>query len=330
MAKITSSSEGGDSAPVLSASALSKLSEKINAGVQSSKTEKKKPKARKEKKLATTTNVPVKAQEPPKANVVSKPVKTTIPVNTKFTKPDNSHKHEASRGKKRDRNGSVKSGGAKLVITGTNNTVLQPRKTPKKKALLEEILALGGTEEDFALIEDLDSNSDEEETVIVEKSKGKAANKQEIEDFMKEIGLGKTEAAIVEDDEVEEDNEGDDEGDVEADDESEEDVKTKAKAQAPPKVSTSASKDMGPKSKHLVSTIMSSCVVNPNNIRFWNLAPTGMRTIYNPFQLALKVLDLHNISPCSNVRKSYLPKKIHHIQPIICPKVQTVNSCHKL
>lgn len=261
MAKINSSSGDGDSAPVLSASALSKLSEKINAGVQSSKTEKKKkPKARKEKEKKSTISTPTptvpKPQQALKVNGAPKPVASNIPVNTKFTKADTSHKHESSRGKKRDRNGSVKdsrrpqSAGAKLVITGTNNTALQPRKNPKKEALLKAILELEGTEADLELVGDVDSNSDEEETVIPEKSRGKSANKQEIEDFMKEIGLGKNEVSIVEDDDVEE--EEDDAEASGADNESNEEDRI----DAPPKVSTSASKDMGPKSKHLVGIFM--------------------------------------------------------------------------
>ncbi|KAF8542053.1 CBF/Mak21 family-domain-containing protein [Trichophaea hybrida] len=95
-----------------------------------------------------------------------------------------------------------------------------------KEALLAEIIELGGTEDDLALVDGIESDDDDEEVVVEDSGKAKDVKKTDIEAFMKEIGLqgGKTqEVDDSEEEEEEEEEEDEDMGDDESDEEEEDD-----------------------------------------------------------------------------------------------------------
>jgi ribosome biogenesis protein MAK21 len=91
-----------------------------------------------------------------------------------------------------------------------------------KAALLKEMIELGGTEEDLALIDGISSDDEEEEVVqIKESGKPKDVKMTDIEAFMKEIGLQGNKLPDVEEDEIEEEEEESDEDDFDGDEEDE-------------------------------------------------------------------------------------------------------------
>ncbi|EPS42897.1 hypothetical protein H072_3144 [Dactylellina haptotyla CBS 200.50] len=227
---------------------LSKLTERIKAGAKDSKgprnpkktSRDQKPKPRPNRHPATSANA------------------TKIQINGRGSQLG--RLSDDTRGKKRDRSGSViesnptapaskthirfDDGGEattknsppkKIAKTENESSVQKKGGNATKEMLLQEIIALGGTEEDLDLVGELDTDSEEEETVVKETGKVKNANKSDIEAFMKEIGLvgaNFESAKVVEDDNEEEDGEGewtedeegedDDEGDDEDDGDEEE------------------------------------------------------------------------------------------------------------
>ncbi|KAK6542118.1 hypothetical protein TWF694_007885 [Orbilia ellipsospora] len=246
---------------------LSKLTQRIEAGVKDSKRKKD------SKNKATKPPPPTAAkQNGEKIQVAGK----------------NTYHNDDKRGKKRDRSGSIilntpaaapptsakkhirfDDDGEDVTTTTTTTTTTSPPKKvaktsteaavspsngsgekSKKDILLQEIIALGGTEEDLDLVEGLDTDS-EEETVVKETKPVKGANKKDIEAFMKEIGLlgaNFDHSKVVEDEEAEEEvddewtEEEDGEEDGEGDEESEgsndgedgnDDIKSPIAAQRP-------------------------------------------------------------------------------------------------
>ncbi|KAA8894092.1 CBF/Mak21 family-domain-containing protein [Sphaerosporella brunnea] len=94
-----------------------------------------------------------------------------------------------------------------------------------KAALLKEMIELGGTEEDLALIGEISSDDEEQEVVhIKETGKQKDVKTTDIEAFMKEIGLQGSKIPDVEEDEVDGEEEDSDEEDFDEDEEDEEDA----------------------------------------------------------------------------------------------------------
>ncbi|KAK6529280.1 hypothetical protein TWF281_008458 [Arthrobotrys megalospora] len=179
---------------------LSKLTQRIEAGVKESKGGSKSKKEHKEQKPKDKTAAP----HPTKQNGAK------IQVNGKASQL--AQPGDDTRGKKRDRSGSVidnkapapaKKTHIKFNDDGKAATVGSPRVTKKdnavpaateggkskKDALLQEIMALGGTQEDLDLVGELDTDSDQEETIVKETGKVKSATSKDIEAFMKEIGL---------------------------------------------------------------------------------------------------------------------------------------------
>ncbi|KAF3939438.1 hypothetical protein ABW19_dt0202514 [Dactylella cylindrospora] len=219
---------------------LSKLTQRIEAGLSEPN---KSSKPSKQPKTKTNGN-----RLPPTERNGSK-----LQINSRGPKP--ADRKDDQRGKKRDRNGSVIQSGPqtlpkkthiKFGDDGVANAVPKTIATPsekdekpkpnegstdsksKKDALLKEIIALGGTEEDLDLVDGVDTDSEEEETVVKETGKVKNTSKKEIEDFMKEIGLTaatfETEKVVDdaevpegESDEWTEDEESEDGSEVEAD-----------------------------------------------------------------------------------------------------------------
>jgi len=94
-----------------------------------------------------------------------------------------------------------------------------------QEALLKEILELGGTAEDLALVDGIASDEDEEEGLVVKESgKPKDVQVADIEAFMKEIGLANAELLDVDDEVSEAGDDSDEEadsGEVEDEDKSE-------------------------------------------------------------------------------------------------------------
>ncbi|KAK6510429.1 hypothetical protein TWF506_009537 [Arthrobotrys conoides] len=183
---------------------LSKLTQRIEAGVKESKGASKSKEQKEQKPKDKTTAPPSTKQNGAR-----------IQVNGKANQLD--QPRDDTRGKKRDRSGSVidnktapkkvapaKKTHIKFDDDGkTTATVESPKTTKrdtaapiasgasksKKDILLQEIMALGGTQEDLDLVGELDTDSDEEETVVKETRKAKNTSTKDIEAFMKEIGL---------------------------------------------------------------------------------------------------------------------------------------------
>ncbi|KAF3917065.1 hypothetical protein ABW20_dc0100371 [Dactylellina cionopaga] len=209
---------------------LSKLTQRIQASAKESK------ELSKLKKDAKDQISKLKRNDTPS----TKPIAGKIQINGKanpLAQPS-----DDKRGKKRDRSGSVieskpiapppKKTHLRFDDDGKATTTAPAKSAPpkfnkkdsdapgvngggksKKDALLQEIVALGGTEDDLNLVEGLDTDSDEEETIIQETKKVKTASKKDIEAFMKEIGLAGAnfeDAKFAADDEVEEEAEGKD------------------------------------------------------------------------------------------------------------------------
>ncbi|KAF3168361.1 hypothetical protein EYR41_005403 [Orbilia oligospora] len=184
---------------------LSKLTQRIEAGVKESKGASKSKKEHKEQKPKDKTTAPPSAKQNG----------ARIQVNGKASQL--AQPSDDTRGKKRDRSGSVidntaaptkvapaKKTHIKFDDDGETTATVESTKPTKKDtaapaadgtvkskkdALLQEIMALGGTQEDLDLVGELDTDSDEEETIVKEAGKVKNASAKDIEAFMKEIGL---------------------------------------------------------------------------------------------------------------------------------------------
>lgn len=90
-----------------------------------------------------------------------------------------------------------------------------------KDALLKEIVELGGNAEDLALVEGIESDDDQEE-VVIESGKAKDIKKNDIEAFMKEIGLQAGKLPEMDDDEEDEEEEEEEEEEQAEEEEEEE------------------------------------------------------------------------------------------------------------
>ncbi|KAK6335227.1 hypothetical protein TWF718_010662 [Orbilia javanica] len=218
---------------------LSKLTQRIEAGVKESKGASKSKKEQKEQKPKDRTAAPPSTRQNG----------ARIQVNGKSSQLAQSS--DDTRGKKRDRTGSVidnkaapaKKTHIKFDDDGKTTATVEPSKATKKDnnaptksegskskkdVLLQEIMALGGTQEDLDLVGELDTDSDQEETVVKETGKVTNATAKDIEAFMKEIGLTAAvseaaksvdEAEVAEEEEEwTEDEEGEGEGEGEDED----------------------------------------------------------------------------------------------------------------
>ncbi|KAL3458822.1 CBF/Mak21 family-domain-containing protein [Aspergillus heterothallicus] len=139
-------------------------------------------------------------------------------------KPDSKSKSSSDRnnqGKKRDRNGVVIARDEKK-----QDKTLKPTSTDGDDTLRQEILALGGTEEDFEMLAGVDSE-EEEDADATNKSKGKsdeASLRKELSSML--AAAGQFVPDDLEDEDIEEDavDEEDDAGTEEAEDEDEDEV----------------------------------------------------------------------------------------------------------
>ncbi|KAL2819005.1 CBF/Mak21 family-domain-containing protein [Aspergillus cavernicola] len=158
-------------------------------------------------------------------NVKSKAAPTEDAKNNKqsATKSDSksgSNSDKSNKGKKRDRNGEVIARDAKKDDGKTQNS--NSDKGDGDDTLRQEILALGGTEEDFEMLAGVDSES-EVEDANASKSKGRSAE----ESLRKELSSMLAAAGqVVPDDIEEEDLEEEEAEDEEADDDEEEEAES--------------------------------------------------------------------------------------------------------
>lgn len=118
----------------------------------------------------------------------------------------------SAQGKKRDRNGDVIARGEQKGDQKKQGKPEGPKKNIKNDTLREEILALGGTEEDLELLDGVDSESEVEGAP----SKGKKGGD---EDLRKELSKMLEAAGHVVPDDLE-----DDEAEAEADEDEEDDI----------------------------------------------------------------------------------------------------------
>lgn len=158
------------------------------------------------------------------ANNKSKPTPKEAPKqNNKQAAPAQAAKRGSdadknNQGKKRDRNGDVIARGGKKEAEKPKPT--KSNESDENEALRQEILALGGTEEDFDLIADLESDSEVEGA----KEAPKKSNNKSDDDLRKELSsmlaaAGQVVPDDLPDDEVEDEAEAEDEDAGEEDEE---------------------------------------------------------------------------------------------------------------
>ncbi|KAL5045810.1 hypothetical protein BDW71DRAFT_198055 [Aspergillus fruticulosus] len=144
---------------------------------------------------------------------------------TKFDSKSQPPSDKNVKGKKRDRNGDV--------IENKESGKSKSDKNDDNDTLRQEILALGGTEEDFDLLAGVDSESEVEDAKPSKKSQGSA------EDLRKELSsilaaAGQVVPDDLADDEVEEVEDGEDEDDDEDGEDEEADEAESAEEQSSP------------------------------------------------------------------------------------------------
>lgn len=153
----------------------------------------------------------------------NKPQPSTENASTKKDKPVSpkaDKKQDSAHGKKRDRNGDVIAREEK----GNKNKQEKPDATKKASGkndtLREEIMALGGTEEDLNLLEDVDSESEVEGATS--KKGGDADLRKELSKMLEAAGHVVPED--IPDEEVEEEEEEEEEADEDEDEADEQDA----------------------------------------------------------------------------------------------------------
>ncbi|KAL7273675.1 RNA-binding ribosome biosynthesis protein mak21 [Rhizina undulata] len=207
--------------PVFSADALSKLTQRIQIGFDGAKNKvkghkvsggKDKGKGEKDdpKKSAKKSQEPAKSENFKKQEFNPASVANAIATGGKKRARDskgdsNPKKNTPSKPKSSSANGTPKTKDGLPKKAGKKAGI-------DKEALLKEIVELGGTQEDLDLVEGVDSNSDEEETVIPESGKDVKDVKKALENFMKEIGLDARKSVEADGGEDEQDEEWQDEG----------------------------------------------------------------------------------------------------------------------
>ncbi|OGM47550.1 CCAAT-box-binding transcription factor [Aspergillus bombycis] len=197
---VNDSNTGADAVPQFEESAFAGLRQKIEQRLKNQNAAKQKPK---NNKKAAPNDTPNKNNEaPPKPD-------------TRRADTDKNNK-----GKKRDRNGEV--------IAREDKNASGKEKSSKSKeadqsdALRQEILALGGTEEDYNMLAGVDSESEVEDAKNTSKGSG---SKSEEDALRKELsGILAAAGQVVPDDiaDDEEDEAGQDEDDEEVEDDNEE------------------------------------------------------------------------------------------------------------
>lgn len=174
----TSTKPGGDSLPKFDENALSALTAKIEKGFGGSKDES-------QIKSDAVNGKQKEGKSDKKSKTANAKSKDKVP--------------ELVRGTKRDAQGNAKSNGKAAPKDKSAKSKYQNGDKDARAVLLEEILALGGTEEDLDLVADAFSSDEDEET----KPAGKTDQsfKKDLAAFV--AGLGIEGAVVAEDDEEE-------------------------------------------------------------------------------------------------------------------------------
>jgi ribosome biogenesis protein MAK21 len=239
---VATSSNDVAAAPELSADALSKLTQRIQIDFEKAKTnggnnntpENKKEKKKEKKKNAKNERAEEKKPENGKPSPAAAKKRAPMPPQEDHFKV--SAKPAQKPPQQKPQNSKPKPAGDKpkpqWKPERTKPAPAPAAKDPfpkkagsgriDKAALLKEMIELGGTEEDLALIDGITSDDEEEEVVqIKETGKPKDVKMTDIEAFMKEIGLQGNKLPDVEEDEVVEEEEESDEDDFDGDEKDE-------------------------------------------------------------------------------------------------------------
>ncbi|KAJ5689883.1 Ribosome biogenesis protein NOC1 [Penicillium macrosclerotiorum] len=185
-----------------------------------------------------------KKNNKPNASIETTPAKKEKNAGSKFDK-----KQESGLGKKRDRNGDVIARDEKIGGKEKQNKFAGSKNSSNDDKLREEIMALGGTEEDLDLLAGVDSESEVEGTT----SKGDDDLRKELSKMLEAAGHVvpedlKEDEVEEEEEEEEDDQEQGSEGDSEDASEPEEDVSDVSDVEeAPPAPKKSDAKANEPK-----------------------------------------------------------------------------------
>ncbi|KAB8257705.1 CBF/Mak21 family-domain-containing protein [Aspergillus pseudonomiae] len=233
---VNDSNAGADAVPQFEESAFAGLRQKIEQRLKDQNAAKQKPK---NNKKAASNDTPKKNNE------------ATFKPDTKRTDTDKNNK-----GKKRDRNGEVIAREDKNASGREKSS--KPKEADQSDALRQEILALGGTEEDYNMLAGVDSESEVEDAKNTSKGSGgksvEDALRKELSGILAAAGqvvpddiaddeedeagqeLEEEEEEGKDDDDEEEEDMEDDEADIDAEDdnESEEEDQESSDEDVPP------------------------------------------------------------------------------------------------
>ncbi|KAE8355583.1 CBF/Mak21 family-domain-containing protein [Aspergillus coremiiformis] len=225
------SNAGTDALPQLEESAFAGLRQKIEQRLKDQNAAKQNPKNSKAK--VTSNNTPKKNNE------------ATPKPNAKRTDTDKNNK-----GKKRDRNGDVIARDGKN--TSGKDKSSESKEPDQSDALRQEILALGGTKEDYDLLAGVDSESEVED----EKNAPKGSSSKSDEDALRKELSSILAAAgqVVPDDIADDEEEEEAEQEEEDEEEEQEDHEESSDEDISPAPAARGTKDSTKKEKAKVST----------------------------------------------------------------------------
>ena len=201
---VNDSNAGTEAAPQIEESAFAGLRQKIEQRLKDQNNAKQQKSKNKSKGDSKDT---------PKKENAPKPAPTQ----------DSKKANDDNKGKKRDRNGDVI---AKEEKTGGKGKPSKPSGEDENDALRQEILALGGTEEDLDLVAGVGSESETEDKADAPK---KQSNKSNDDSLRKELSsmlaaVGQVVPDDLEDDEEGEEEEADGDGEEEQEEDGDEEI----------------------------------------------------------------------------------------------------------
>lgn len=235
-----SNAAGNSDAPLFSADALTRLTQTIQTNFDKAKVQEKGKSARALKDTGRGK------KKDPKDNrkglgvkdlPIGKPAEKSAPPKTSRSEEQEVN---GTRGKKRARDTDLpkpQRSAPKPSVTTGDVLPQKPGKKGKskidKEALLKEIIELGGTQEDLDLVNDVESDSEIEETEFNDSGKAGKGLKDELAGFMKEIGLERGKFDALPDEEEGSEGSGSDEDMEEEEGEEEKVVKAAPIVAAP-------------------------------------------------------------------------------------------------
>lgn len=201
-------------------------------------------------------------------------------------KPKHANTAEQIRGRKRDAKGNIKAGDSRTQPTHSQQS---REKNDDRTRLLQEILALGGTEEDLDLVADAASDDEGLEAQAIPDK----LLKKDLANFVASLGIeGQVDAeASDSEDGKEVEDEWEETSDLEAVAESDNDVEEYGTVQ-PVAAATTNGETSAKEENRLVGPPLSQLLVQLTSNRYLKLEPTGM-------------LHLFQTSPNQNPRISH-------------------------